>query len=245
MKKKYLVAFLFLALGAALLFIACGGDDDDDSGGDDESACPDPTIDISVCDPETGGPFSLTIDNEWYPLEVGMLLVLEGEDEGESVRVEIEVLDQIETVAGVETRVVTETEYVDGELDEVSWNWFAQAPDGTVCYFGEKVDSYEDGELVESEGEWRAGEDGAQAGIIMPADPQVGDAYYQEYLVEEAEDIGEINDFGEAIDVPAGAFDDTMTVLDYDPLEDCEGEKKVYVRGIGIVIDEAAELTSF
>ncbi|MCZ7583127.1 MAG: hypothetical protein M5R36_07205 [Deltaproteobacteria bacterium] len=221
------------------------GDDDDDAADDDDDDdddgdCPDPTVDISVCDP-SNGPFSLTIDNEFYPLEVGMHLVLESEDE----RVEIDVLDETEEVAGVTTRVVTETEYEDDELSEVSWNWFAQAPDGTVCYFGEEVDNYEGGVLVGHHGEWRAGDDGALPGIIMPADAAVGQAYFQEYYEGEAEDMGKHTAMGESISTPAGDFDDTLSVRDYNPLEGCGGEPKTYVSGIGIVQDEDLFLTEY
>jgi len=254
MKLFLYSAFLVLSVILAFEAAGCGDDDDNDNDNDndssgdddndDEGECPDPTLDIAVCDP-ANGPFSLEIDNEWSPFAVGTHLVLEGTEDGTLIRVEVDVLDETEEVAGVTTRVVTETEFEDDELVEVSWNWFAQAPDGTVCYFGEAVDSYENGELVDSEGEWRAGEDGAQPGIIMPANPQVGDAYFQEYYEGVAEDMGSINGFGEVIDVPAGQFDDTMTVMDFSPLEGCGAEKKVYVRGIGIAIDEVAELISY
>ncbi|MDP8221752.1 MAG: hypothetical protein P9L99_00210 [Candidatus Lernaella stagnicola] len=241
MNRRLLFLFLVLALATSLWAIGCDDNDEDD---DEAGECPDPTLDISVCDPVNGA-FSTTIDNPWLPLVVGDRFVLEGEDDGETIRVEIDVLDEVETVAGVETRVVRETEYEDGDLIEVSWNWFAQAADGTVCYFGEDVDIYEDDEVVSHDGAWRAGDNGAQAGILMPGDPQVGDAYYQEYWVGEAEDMGSITGFGGEISTPAGDFTDTMSVTDFNPLEDCESDDKVYVRGIGLVDDAGVKLISY
>jgi hypothetical protein len=243
---KWLVSLVFVLAATMMTWgIACD-DDDDDSGDDDSGDCPEPTLDLDVCDPGAG-PFSLTIDNEFFPLEVGAQLVLEGEDdEGVVIRVEIDVLDETEEVAGVATRVVTETEYEDDELVEVSWNWFAQAADGTVCYFGEDVDDYEDGEVVGHGGAWRAGEDGHLPGIIMPGDPEVGQIFFQEFAEGVAEDMSEITAFGEAISVPAGEFDDTLTAMDFDRLDGCDGaDKKVYIRGIGLAIDESAELISY
>jgi len=242
---KNLIILLALLVVASLVIwsVGCAGDSGGDD--DDDAECPEPNLDISVCDPDAG-PFSLTIDNEWFPLVAGTQLVLEGVDDGETIRVEIDVLDETQDVDGVTTRVVTETEYEDGELVEVSFNWFAQAPDGTVCYFGEDVDIYEDGDVVSHDGAWKAGEDGAQAGIIMPGEPEVGQVFYQEYYPGHAMDSSEIAAFGEAIDVPAGLFEDTLTALDYNELEgECEGERKVYVRGIGLAIDEEAELVSY
>ena len=247
---KKILALMALLLIASLFIwsVSCGDDDDDDdndSGDDDDDGeCPDPTIDFSVCD-LGAGPFSLTIDNEFFPLAVGSEWVLEGEEDGETIRVEIEVLDEIKDISGVDTRVVRETEYEDGELVEISWNWFAQAPDGTVCYFGEDVDDYEDGDVVGHEGAWEAGVGGAVAGIQMLGDPQVGDSYYQEFLVGEAEDMAEVQSFGDEADTPAGTFTDTVTIFDYNPLEDCEPEEKVFASGIGNVVDDVVELTSY
>ncbi len=120
------------------------------------------------------------------------------------------------------------------------------APDGTVCYFGEFVENFEDGELVDNEGSWRAGEDGNMPGIIMPGDPQVGQVYMQEDAPGVAEDQAENIALGEELDVPFGVFDDTLTVEDCNPLDN-EGtiDEKVYVSGIGIAKDEVAELVSF
>lgn len=233
-----------LATGLAIFFIfSLSGCNSGGGGGDDES-CPEPTLDISVCDPDTVN-FSTTIDNEFFPLTVDTELVLEGEDDGETVRVEITVPGDTEMVAGVETLVMIETEYEDGELVEISYNFIAQAEDGTVCYFGEDVDDYEDGVIVSNEGAWRAGENGNLPGILMPAVPQVGDAFFQEFAPGVAEDMSSVIAFGEAIDVPAGMFDDTLTAEDCNPMEDAESDEKVYVRGIGLAIDEDAELISY
>jgi hypothetical protein len=193
-------------------------------------------LDISVCAPENG-PFTLEIDNEWFPLAVGAVSVLEGEEDGALVRVEMTVLDETEEVAGVTTRVLEERESEDGELVEVSRNFFAQAPDGTVCYFGEDVDIYEDGEIVGHESAWRAGEGGAAAGIQMPAAPAVGQSYYQEYAPDVAMDFGEIVAMSEPLTTPAGEFTDTLEVLESSPL-DSGTSTKIYVRGIGMAVDE-------
>ena len=222
-----------------------GGGGNGGSAGENRGGCPETNTSITVCDPDTGV-FSLTIDNAFFPLVVGDELVLEGEDdEGTFLEIMITVLDETEEVAGVTTRVVEEAEFEDGELVEISRNFFAQAEDGTVCYFGEDVDDFEDGQVVSNEGAWRAGEDGNLPGIIMPADPQVGMVFSQESAQGVAEDQAEILLFGETIEVPAGTFSDTMTMLDCNPLEDDSFDEKVYIRGIGLAIDEDAELLSF
>ncbi|TFG75379.1 MAG: hypothetical protein E4H21_08925 [Thermodesulfobacteriales bacterium] len=235
MLKRIGVSIISLAIS----FLVIGGCSS--SGG---GSCPDTTLNISVCDP-SAGPFSIIIDNEFFPLFVGDELVLEGEEDGEFLEVIITVLDEIEVVAGVTTRVIEETEFVDGELLEISRNFFVQAPDGTVCYYGEDVDVYEDGIIVGHPGEWRAGEDGNLPGIQMPGNPQIGDIYAQEIAPGIAQDQAEIVALGETITVPAGTFSDTLITEDCNPLDNGALDDKAYVSGIGLAIDAAAELVSF
>ena len=241
--------FFSVVVISFLIVGGCGNDNGNNSnggGGEVVLSCPVLNLSVEVCDP-SAGPFSLEIDNEFFPLVVGSSLVLEGTDEeGAFIRVEIDVLDETEVVAGVTTRVVTETEFEDGELFEISRNFFAQAPDGTVCYFGEDVDIFEDGVVVSNDGAWRAGENGNLPGIFLPGDPQVGDSFSQEVAPGIAEDQAEIVAFGETLTVPAGEFQDTMTVEDCDPLdEEITLEEKVYISGIGLALDETIELISF
>ena len=116
--------------------------------------------------------------NPYFNLRPGYQLVLEGEDDGEDARVEITVLRQTRRITfeidgmpvTVRARVVEEREFADGELAEVSRNFFARCRHTSdIFYFGEDVDNYEDGQIVNHDGAWIAGEDGAMPGLIMPA----------------------------------------------------------------------------
>ena len=252
MRKRYKKLLLILIAGTLPTLVVGGCDDENGGGGG--GACPDTNVGIEICDPDAG-PFSLVIDNGFFPVVVGSENVLE--DEEGVLRLEITVLDEIEMVAGVNTRVLVEMESEDGLLIEVSRNFFAQAPDGTVCYFGEDVDicptglqpDGDDGFLCEGvepshEGAWRAGEKGALSGIIMLADPQPGDSYKQEDAPEVAEDQAEVMALGEPIVVPAGNFNNTLITEDCNPFDGTR-DLKVYVNGIGLAIDEDLELVAF
>jgi hypothetical protein len=199
-------------------------------------------LDIGVCDPNKG-PFSLTIDNPFFPEEVGRTLVLDGSENGAMVHLEITALDQTETIAGVTTRVVQERETHDNELVEISRNFFAQAPNGTVCYFGEDVDLFQGGVIVGHEGQWRAG-GGNRPGIIMPPNPTVGLIYQQEDAPGLAEDRAKITQMGQTMSVPAGTFSDTIKTRECTPLESGSNESKAYAAGVGLIEDAHLELTS-
>ena len=242
---KVAVEVFGLLLVIVLLF-GCGSGSGGGGGGDkNEEECPAFTLDIIVCDP-AAGLFTdpLNINNAFFPLVVGTQWVLEGIEDGELIHVEITVLDETEDVAGITTRVMEEAEWVDGELAEISRNFFAQEDGGTVCYYGEDVDIYENGVVVSNAGEWRAGVNGALPGIFMPGNPQIGDIYANEYAAGVAEDQAEVTAFGEEIDVPAGIYNDTITIEECNPLEDAEKDIKIFVRNLGIGVDGPTELIS-
>lgn len=200
--------------------------------------------DVSVCDPDTST-FTVDIDNPFFPLPEGHRVVLEGEEGGGHLLVRITALDDTETVAGIETRVVEEYEAKSGQVVEVSRNFFAQAQDGTVCYFGEDVDIYDGaGDVTSHLGAWRAGVDGNRPGIFMPPSPEVGQAFQQEIAPGIAEDQAKVIALGEATEVPAGTFEETVTMRDGSPLDGSTGEK-VYARGIGLIVDGPARLTRY
>ncbi|MEX0985495.1 MAG: hypothetical protein WD096_10670 [Actinomycetota bacterium] len=201
-------------------------------------------MDLGVCDPGGAG-FTTTIDNPYFPLLVGHEVVLEGAEAGGDLLVRITVLDRTEDVAGVQTRVVREYEAKDGTVLEVSHNFFAQAVDGTVCYFGEDVDIYDaSGAIVSHGGAWRADGETNVPGIYMPASLEVGQAFQQEIAPGIAEDEAKVIALGRVTEVPGGTFEDTATLLDRNPLDGSQGEK-VYARGIGVIVDGPAEMTSY
>ena len=102
--------------------------------------------------------------------------------------------------------VVSDKLYLSGALEERTLDYYAQDKDGNVWYFGEDTAELKaNGEVKTTEGTWLAGRDGAVAGIFMPADPQVGQSFRQEYYKDQAEDhfrvLGPIRQPG---DVSAG-----------------------------------------
>ncbi len=120
-----------------------------------------------------------------------------------------------------------------GQLIEKTYDWFAQDKEGTVWYFGEDTKEYENGEVVSTKGSWEAGVDGAKPGIIMQADPKVGQTYRQEYYPGEAEDMAKVLSLDASVTVPYGFFDHVLETKEWTPLQPVFFEKKYYVRGVG------------
>jgi hypothetical protein len=200
-------------------------------------------VDVTVCDPGQPG-FSADITNAFLPFPVGAAWVLEGTEDGQQVRLVVSSLDQTEDIAGETTRVMEERETHDGTLVEVSRNFLTQTPDGTVCYYGEDVDIYDGGAIVSHEGAWRAGVANALPGILMPGSPAVGMAFRQERAPGVAEDRVEITAVDETVTVPAGTFANTVRFLETTPLEPGSESGKVYVRDVGLIVDDAVQRVS-
>ena len=181
--------------------------------------------------------FTSEIDNPWMPLRVGARWVYrETNAEGAVQRVEVTVLDETKVLMGVETRVVHDVVTEDGELVEDTFDWYAQDADGNVWYFGEDTKEYEDGKVATTAGSWEAGVDGAQPGVLVPAEPEVGLAYRQEYDEGEAEDAAAVLSLDEKVGVPFGAFEGVLMTKDFTPLEPEILEHKFYARGAGLVL---------
>jgi hypothetical protein len=186
----------------------------------------------------TAADFVEGVDNPFFPLPVGAKWVYEADtDEGLEV-VTVEVLAEARLVMGVAVTVVRDTVTVDDELAEDTWDWFAQDVDGNVWYLGEDTCEYEGVICVDAGGAWEAGVDGALPGIIMLADPQVGDSYYQEYYAGEAEDFGEVIGLNVSVEVPAGSWVGCVRTRDTTALEPDVLEFKTYCAGVGVVLEE-------
>ena len=214
-----------LATGALLLG-ACGGGD-----GKPKVASIDPAD------------FQAKVDNPLFPLATLGPKVFEGEERdpetGEVIetRLESTVLPDTDVVAGVEVTVVEEKDYEDGELIESTLDYYAQHKDGSVYYFGERVDDYEDGQVVGHSGTWLAGEGENRPGIFMPAEPTVGQEFEQERAPGVAEDRSKVVALDQAVETPTGSFSGCVKTEDFAPLDNVT-EFKYYCPDIGLVREE-------
>ena len=158
----------------------------------------------------------------------------------------ISVLDETEMVDGIETRVVEEREYDKGQLKEISRNFFAMSKKTEdVFYFGEDVDDYEDGAVIGHGGQWRAGKDGARAGLYMPGKPAVGMRFYLEIHPGVAMDRAEIFQTDATVETPAGNFKNALIVSETSPLEEGDESYKRYAPKIGMIYDDGLELYTY
>jgi hypothetical protein len=236
-------AILTLA-GALLVSVtaaACGGSgassDTQASGG----AMTAPTTSL----PQDGKPFPVDpseftteIDNPYWPMKPGSQWVFrETDDQGDVSRVVVTVLDRTKKIAnGVEARIVHDQVTQLGQVLEDTHDWYAQDADGNLWYMGEDTTEYDNGKKSK-EGSWEAGVDGALPGIIMPADPEVGMTYREEYYKGHAEDAASIIGTDAFAKVPYGRFDHGVQTRNFSGIEPDVIEEKIYAKDVGVVLE--------
>ncbi|WP_309709044.1 hypothetical protein, partial [Pseudolysinimonas sp.] len=137
---------------------------------------------------------------------------------------------------GITARVVRDTVYEGEQIIEDTFDWYAQDAAGAIWYLGEDTAEFENGVIVSTEGSFEAGVDGALPGIALPANPQPGMKYRQEYYAGEAEDNGEVFSVSEMVDVEFGHFTDVLLTKDTITIQPDVLEYKFYARDVGLVL---------
>ncbi len=196
-------------------------------------------MDITIPRPDASS-FTTNIDNPFLTLRPGTSFVYESKDAG-STDV-FTVLRQTKVVDGVTCVVVHDVAYENGLVVEDTFDWFAQDDAGNVWYFGEFSRSYEAGNPVpiDTHGSWETGVNGAQPGIVMLANPHVGDTYDQEFAPGIAEDFAQVLALNAITNVGYGSFGGTLKTKDVNPL-DPSTENKYYAAGVGNLLTTNAD----
>ena len=233
--SRFRAPLAIAALAAATLTLAsCGDDEPAATAGNDGLPQGSEAVEL---DP---GEFMTQIDNPYWPMAVGSRWTYEEVDSatGERLQVVVTVTDRTKAIAnGVEARVVRDVVSDErGDPVEVTDDYYAQDADGNVWYLGEDTAEYENGKVVTRAGSFEAGADGAQAGVIMPADPEPQLTYRQEYYEGEAEDRAVVLDTDQQVEVPTGRYRGALLTNDLNPLEPGVSELKFYARGVGPVL---------
>lgn len=223
-------------IAAALLAAAAGG--------------PPALASVPTGDPVFSNPTSF--GNPFFPFVEGGARVFAGKEEGARILTIDSFLEDTRDFAwngGTVTCVtLREMEFEDGELVEISWNWFAEADDGTVYYFGEVVDNYEDGVVVDNDGSWLVG--GPQQGdpeetataddpaLFMPGNPEVGDVFKPENVPDGPEEEDTIVRTDVKVKTAIGTLEGCLQVQEHDIADDAY-ETKWYAPGVGVVRGKA------
>jgi len=202
------------------------------------------------------GNFTSTIDNSYFPLSIGDQFTYHSiASDGTTVLQTVVItVEDITSINGFPCLKVTDKVYDGNTLDpgdhkllEDTIDWYSQDSAGNVWYFGETTIAYTydlDGNpTADNEGSWKAFENGAKPGIIMPANPagQIDLLYRQEFDLGTAEDLGKVVETG--VTAPDTSYTDCVHTEDSTPMEPDIIEDKYYASGVGLVLTVEPEAT--
>ena len=186
--------------------------------------------------------FVAHVDNPWFPLTPGTVYVYRGIKDGKPSRDVVTVTHATRAIEGVRATSVHDDLYVEGRLAERTTDWYAQDRAGNVWYFGEDTAELDaKGRVTSREGSWLAGVHGARPGIYMPARPVVGRRGRQEYLKGHAEDHFRVVSLDASVSAPALSSRHALLTEEWTPLEPGVLDHKLYVRGIGTVLEHTVK----
>jgi hypothetical protein len=200
-------------------------------------------VDGNGFDPANFGSDSADVDNPYFPLEPGTQFVYRGSsvDEGERVKhsVVFTVTDLTKTIAGVRAVVGWDRDLnEDGVVEENELIFFAQDRDGTVWHLGQYPEIY-DGDQFEGAAPWLVGYlEGAKAGVVMHAEPRVGDPAYSQGFAPAPyfwEDFGRVYRTGQETCVPVDCYTDVLVTEEFEPRKPGAFQLKFYAPGVGYV----------
>jgi hypothetical protein len=187
---------------------------------------------VDLAMPSFSDPTNAT--NPLFPISNQKSVLMLGRVDGKAFRTEVTLLPETRIIEWqgqrVETLVSQYTAYLDGRIHEVAFDFYAQADDGSVWYFGEDVFNFKDGVIVDTHGTWIAGKDGPAA-MIMPADPKVGDVYRPENIPGFVFEEVTIKSTGKTVAGPLGPVDGAIVVEELHM--DGNTEDKTFAPGYG------------
>lgn len=181
------------------------------------------------------------IDNPYLPLSPGTTLTYRGKVDGKTVTDVFAITGETKLIEGVNARVIHDQVFRGGQVVEDTFDWFAQDANGNVWYFGEDTRELDHGTVVSTEGSWEAGVNKANAGIFMPAHPQVGALFKQEDARDVAEDCTRIVDLGAFVSTPYVTSSNALKTEEFSLLEPGVLDNKYYVKGIGNVAERTVQ----
>jgi hypothetical protein len=183
--------------------------------------------------------FHAHVTNRWFPLVPGTIYTYRGVKDGLPSRDVLTVTHGTRTIEGAPCVVVRDLLYLAGRLRERTTDWYSQDGAGNVWYFGESTAELDRaGNVTSTEGTWRAGRNGALAGIYMPAHPRVGAAGRQEHYPGHAEDHYRVVSLHAKVKVPYRSSQSALLTEEWTPLEPGVLDHKYYVAGVGTMLEQ-------
>lgn len=196
---------------------------------------PKPDVDFEEGFPSDAGTFVEVVTNPYFAFSPGEIFHYAGKSSaGVEMTSEVQVTEKTRVILGITAEGVRERETAGGDLIEETVSWYAQDGDGNVWLMAEDSNEYKNGEVIDSEGSWEAGSNGAKPVLAMPAKPVVGRQFAQEPGPDG--ETAEITALDVPAKVPFGSYKTCLQIKSWDPKQPDEPEYDYYAIGVGLVL---------
>jgi hypothetical protein len=189
--------------------------------------------------------FVARVDNPWLPLVPGTRWTYRRYSATGGETLVATVLDRPHPVAGVDTTAVRwEVRRPSGRTTPLAVRWYAQDTAGNVWWFGQRVTAPRPRVDLLTTRSWEAGRHGAEAGLVMPAEPRVGDGYANAFQPGVVESHSTVVSLDATVSLPARSYTGTLSTRDLSPLAPIREVRSFYSPGLGLVGQQTTEALS-
>jgi hypothetical protein len=189
---------------------------------------------LGVLDRVDPADFVAAVDNPWFPLRPGTVWTYIGVKNAKQATEVVTVLPGTTVIDGVPCVALQDDVTLNQVRVERTVSYYAQHRDGGVWFFGEDEHQVDrQGNVRGIEGSWRAGLDGAEPDLLMPAAPAKGNVFDERTAELHVTVLG----VDETVNVPEGSHQGAVLLEEADPTEPGLLAHKYYVRDIGMVRD--------
>jgi hypothetical protein len=188
--------------------------------------------------------FTTSITNKFFNVKPGKELTYQATTPAGTEKVVITVDKVTKNIGGFDTLVYHDRVYKNDILVEDTTDYLAQEKStGDVWYFGEEVDNYKDGVILDHHGTFLHGTDGAKAGIWLKSVQEVGDSYRQEYLKGTAEDMNDVIAVDQTVTTKKATYTGCVKLYAWTPLDKDSREYKYNCPEVGgeVLIEQLTE----
>jgi len=187
--------------------------------------------------------FSDGVDTPWFPLAQGTVWTYRRDTETSREALVASVLPQPREIAGVATTGVRWEEPRHGRRVTVLVRWYAEDDAGNVWWFGQDVRRAPAVDDL-ARRSWTAGEGGAEAGLVMAAEPRVGDGYANAAAPGVVDRRSTVVSVTATVATPHRTYRDTVLTRDLSGLQPILTTQSFFARDVGLVAQQTTGATS-
>jgi hypothetical protein len=189
--------------------------------------------------------FVAHVDNPWFPLTPGTVWTYRRYTTLGSQVLTATVLAAPHRIAGVDTTALRwELRGPHRRRTRLAVRWYAEDTAGNVWWFGQRVTHHGPPVDLLATRSWTAGSHGAQAGLLLAAEPRAGDGYVNALAPTVVERRSTVVSVDATVALPRRSYRHTVSTRDLSTLEPTRQVRSFFARRVGLVAQQTTEAVS-